>query len=222
MSKILVVEDDLDTRQSLKDWLKHERFEVEAAEDGRSAVDILTVSNFDVIILDWDLPYLSGIEVCKWLRERGNSTAVLFLTGKSDGAEIDFGLNCGADDYVTKPFRLSEITARIRALLRRPRTTIADVLKMGNITMEIQTHKVYKDEQLVELQPKEFALLELLMKHPNDVFTTDALIKRIWKTGDEVTDLSVRNCVRKLRLKLGQEIISNSYGVGYQINLQAK
>lgn len=152
------------------------------------------------------------------MREHGDSTPVIFLTGKTEGKEIDFGLNSGADDYVTKPFRLSEISARLRALLRRPRTVVADILRIGDISLDTNAHKVFKTQQEVDLQPKEYALLELLMRHPSEVFTADALICRIWKSTEDVTDLSVRNCVRRLRQKLGQEIIVNSYGVGYQMN----
>lgn len=217
MAKILVVDDDRETRQDLERWLKTQQYDVESAKDGSEAIDRLAVSDFDLIVLDWTMPIMDGMEVCKYVRNKKRNTAIIFLTAKTDLSSIESGLDSGADDYLTKPFSLRQLSARIRALLRRSDRPVHQVLECGDVRLDSVQHVVVRAGVGVDLEPKEFAMLELLMRHPHELFTTDALIRRIWSSSSEVTGASVRNCVRALRQKLGPDLIENCYGQGYRL-----
>src|SRR5579862_8845637 len=137
MAKILLVEDDLDLISRITKWLSLERHSVEAASNGQEALDLLRDVKYDLIILDWHLPGLSGIEVCKYYRSAGGKAPVLMLTGKTDIADKEAGLDAGADDYLTKPFNPRELSARLRALARRPAETLDDKLTAGDLVLHI-------------------------------------------------------------------------------------
>jgi DNA-binding response OmpR family regulator len=217
MPKVLVVDDNKETVDSIEQWLKFDRYEVETASDGLAALDLIAVSKFDIIVLDWDMPKLNGLELCRELRNQRKLMPILLLTGKHGDAAVELGLDSGADDYVTKPFSLKQLSARIRALLRRPDAVLPEIIHFKNVELHTVSRIVKKDMQEIDLSPKELAMLEVFMRHQLEVFTAEALIQRIWKATDEVTDLSVRNCVRMIRKKLGADIIENIYGQGYRL-----
>jgi len=218
MPKVLIVDDNQETVICLEHGLRLERYEVETACDGIAALDLIAVSDFDVIVLDWDMPNLNGIELCRELRNQRKLMPILLLTGKSGDAAVEIGLDSGADDYVTKPCSLKELSARLRALLRRPAAALPEVIHFKNVEFHTVSRVVKKDMEEIDLSPKELAMLEVFMRHQMEIFTAEALIQRIWKSTDEVTDLSVRNCIRMIRKKLGFEIIENIYGQGYRLS----
>lgn len=202
MAKILVVEDDQHLAGSLEDWLMSEHHTVDVVTTGTDADERLRFYNYDLIVMDWDLPGMSGVDVCKKYRAEGGTTVVIMLTGKDTVADKTQGLDSGADDYLTKPFHPGELSARIRALLRRPREVKQSVLQVGDVTLDPANFKVTRDGKEVMLLPKEFALLEFLMRHPNEVFSTEALMERVWSSESEASPDTVRVHITKLRNKM--------------------
>jgi two-component system OmpR family response regulator len=221
MAKILVIEDDLQLSTFICDELKMRHHVISAIHDGAEASEHLRFYKYDLIILDWNLPGMDGVEICRIFREKGGKTPVLMLTGKSAAKEKEHGLDCGADDYLTKPFEMTEVAARVRALLRRPAGYVPNVLQAGDIELDVASFRVTKGDVEIKLQPKEFALLEFLMRNRNQYFTAEALLDRVWKTESESTPESLRTCMKRLREKIDTEgqpsIITNIRNVGYRI-----
>jgi DNA-binding response OmpR family regulator len=208
------------------DHLASERYTVEHAPDGLTAQEMLTITSFDLIILDWSLPGKTGIEICGEFRAKGGKTPIIMLTGKRQIEEKEEGLDTGADDYLTKPFSLRELSARVRALMRRPEQVVSSVITVGDLSMDMTEHSLLKDGEHIHLQKQDFALLEFLMRHPNQVFTSEALINRVWGVESEATAESVRSAIKRLRQKLdnaedGNSIIENIPRVGYRLNSKA-
>jgi DNA-binding response OmpR family regulator len=219
MAKILVIEDDEDVLSMISQSLGFEHYNVESASDGETAFTMIRTRDYDMAIMDWDLPKLTGIEVCKKYRAMGGRIPVLMLTGKTAIGEKIKGLDSGADDYLTKPFDIDELTARVRALLRRADTKLAsDNLCYRDIVLEPNNYQVTKNGQELKLIPKEFAILELLMRYPGKVFSPEAIIDRVWEQSEyPVTDV-IRTHIMNLRRKLGGEVIETVHGVGYKIS----
>ncbi len=222
MPKILLVEDDHALVKLMCDCLGAQQHTVEFSYNGAEGLDLLRSYQFELIILDWDLPGLSGIEVCRQYRARGGMTPVLMLTGKSTVGDKEAGLDAGADDYLTKPFSMRELAARVRALLRRPGGLAESVLRCRHIELEPDARKVMKNGAEIKLLPREFALLEFMMRHPGQVFTTQALLDRVWPLGSDATAEAVTSCIKRLRTKLDKEgepsVITSVYGVGYKVD----
>ncbi len=222
MAKILLVEDEPDISDLVATWLRNDHHVVEAVGTGEDALDLLRVYTFDLLILDWMLPGMTGIEVCRRFRDRGGSTAILMLTAKKHVDEKEVGLDAGADDYLTKPFELKELSARVRALLRRPVNFRGTILKVGPIVMDTSTYKVTKDPgDEIQLLPKEFALLEFFMRHPNQVFSAEALLDRVWASESEASPETIRTYIKRLRKKIDEQgkpsMVNTVHGVGYKL-----
>ncbi len=226
MAKILMVEDDLELCNSVGSWLKMEHHTVEIVNSGLDAQEMLLNHHFDIIILDWELPELNGVELCKKFRSKGGETPVLMLTGRSNINDKSQGFDAGADDYLTKPFILTELTLRIRALLRRAGPQVRMVLKAGDLELEPDTFQVKKNGEALKLLPKEFALLEFLMRHPEQVFSLDSLLARIWVSDSDASTDAVQACIKRLRRKIdtpgAESMIANVHGVGYRLNPNIK
>lgn len=220
MAKILLVEDDLELAKQIISALALEHHLLEHSADGNDALEKLKFFQYDLVILDWNLPGMEGPDVLRRFRDKGAVTPVLMLTGRSDVSEKAFGLNIGADDYLTKPFHLMELSARLKALLRR-HGNYSPVLKAQDIELNSSAHQVTKDGAPIKLQPKEFALLEFLMRNPNDVFSVEALQKRIWESDTDASPDTVRVCITRLRNKIDSpdrpSLIRTVPRVGYQI-----
>ncbi len=220
MAKVLVIEDDTDTGATIRDLLVLESHIVEVVESGFEADSRLRQYNYDLIVLDWELPDRSGVEVLKEYRARKGKTAVLMLTGRSDFSDKETGLDTGADDYLTKPFHPREFNARVRALLRRPLAVLADKLDLAGISLDARTQAVWFSGKELDLRPKEYALLEFLMRHPNETFSPEALLQRIWSSESEATESTVYSFMSLLRKKLNEkgspEVIKTVYGRGYR------
>ncbi len=219
MSKILLVEDDLDVCHSISERLKSEGHTIEIVNDGKEGSDRLRLYNYDAIILDWNLPKKNGPEICREFRQRGGTTPVIMLTGQTDIEQRVIGLDAGAEDYLTKPFSVRELAARIRAMLRRPAIEQDHILTEQGVTLNTSKHTAMLNDRQLHLQPKEFQILELLLSRRNYVFSPDSLLEIIWKGDSEANVDSVRTAIKRLRQKLEGEgnIVKTVHGKGYMI-----
>lgn len=224
MAKILIVEDDLGLSKMIRDWLVFEKHQVEEVADGTEALERLRFYEYDLVILDWMLPGTSGVQILREFRNSRGSTPVLMLTGKDAVVDKETGLDAGADDYLTKPFHMKELSARTRALLRRPRDIVTDAIKIGDLVLDRGKHKILKNNVEVKLLPKEFALVDFFMRHPNQVFSVDALLNRVWESESDATADAVTTCIKRIRKKLDSEgkpsIIRTVHGVGYRMDTE--
>lgn len=218
MAKILVVDDDIELASKVQHWLSIDKNMVEVIHDGQSASDYLSQFAYDIVILDWDLPQMQGIEVLRRFRTKGGTTPVIMLTGKNELKQKEQGLDSGADDYLTKPFHLEELSARVRALLRRPSGLVGTKIEAGDVCLEPKLHRVTKGGVEIVLLPREFALLELFMKNPQEVFSPDALLNRLWPSETEASIETIYTHMKNLRKKVGLEFIKTVKGVGYKLN----
>lgn len=220
VAKILLVEDDNTLSEQVDSWLTHEQHVIEVVSEGKEAIDRLRLYTYDLVVLDWGLPDITGIKVLKDYRNEGGKTPVLMLTGKGEIEEKMTGLDTGADDYLTKPFHFKELSARVRALLRRPSDVKSINLKAGNLELDTVSHKVTIDGAEIKLLPKEFQLLQLLLSHPDQVFSADALLERVWSSESDTTVDSVYTYIKTLRKKTAAcnapNLIRTVPNVGYK------
>ena len=221
MAKILVVEDDLSVAQLIQFTLESERYVIDHYTTCADATHSLKVADYDILILDWSLPDGTGIELCKQYRTLGGNKPILMLTARESSRDKVTGLTAGADDYVVKPFDPDELIARIKALLRRPAVLSQSILKVGTLELDTTSFAVKTSGQAIQLLPKEFAILQLLMENPGKYFTADSILARIWRSDLPVSSDSVRTHIKTLRKKLGDAsgdtILENSRGLGYRI-----
>jgi DNA-binding response OmpR family regulator len=223
MAKILFVEDDTGLADMVVEWLTCERHAVELIEDGTNGQDRLKYGGYDLAILDWKLPGITGLDICKQHRSEGGKTPIIMLTGNDKVSDKETGLDSGADDYLTKPFSVKELSARIRALLRRPASMPSNVLTMRNLVLDPNKHRVTIDGAEVHLLPKEFVLLEFFMRHPDEIFSSEALLRRVWHSDSEATPEAVRTCLKRLRRRIDasedeeQSFIQTIPRLGYRL-----
>jgi DNA-binding response OmpR family regulator len=223
MAKIFLIEDDPEISSNVQDWLQScENHIVDVSGDGKDGLEQLRFYNYDLIILDWDLPNLNGLELCTTFRGRGGNTPILFLTGKRELINKEAGFDAGADDYLTKPFSVRELAARVRALLRRPPMVgTAGVLTCRHVSMDPNSAHVSSNGAEVKLNAKEYALLEFLLRHPGQLFNADALLDRVWSTDSNATTEAITTTVKRLRKKLDidghKSIITTVHGLGYRL-----
>jgi DNA-binding response OmpR family regulator len=194
---------------------------VETARSGNEGKEKLLFGKYDLVILDWVLPEISGVVLCKEFRFKGGSTPVLMLTCKGDIPDKEMGFEAGADDYLTKPFHIRELSARIKALLRRPDRFEGRLLKVRDITLDTSTHRVTKAGKEIHLHPREYSLLSFLLLHPNQIFTADALLDRLWETESESAASAIVTAIYRLRKRLDSKdtpsIIETVHGYGYRL-----
>jgi DNA-binding response OmpR family regulator len=223
MAKVLVVEDDRSLSMIIQVCLETDRHNVDAVDRGDMALSVLRVHHYDVVILDWNLPDISGLEVCKEFRNSGGGSPVMMLTAKGTAVDKATALDAGADDYVVKPFEPTELCARVRALLRRPQSVVNQVLKVGDLELDGHTFQARRGGKVVELAAKEMAILELLMRYPNQSFTAEAIIQRLWATDTMTSSETVRTHIKNLRKKLStgedDEFIKSTRNLGYRLAL---
>ena len=222
--KILLIEDDEQLAEVVSLNLKSQNYAVEQATDGQLGWELAEIANPDAIIVDCSLPRLDGFELCERLRAKGNGVPILMLTARDDIRDKIKGLDAGADDYLTKPFSLQELSARLRALLRRGNQLAGTlVLRWGSLTLTPSTCEVAYGDVPAALRPKEYALLELLMRNPKQVFNRDAILDRLWTFDDAPNEETVKAHVKGLRHHLKQagaptKLIETLYGMGYRLN----
>jgi len=216
--RILIIEDDEPILQVLRRTLSYEGYRVQTALDGSSGLALAREDPPDLVILDWMLPGIDGLEVCRRLRS-GGEASILMLTAKDAVADRVLGLDAGADDYLVKPFDFDELLARVRALLRRAKPEARDTLSFGDLQLDLGTHQAFRLERAIELTAKEFELLELFLRNPRQVLTRDVIYDRVWgyDFGGESNIIEVY--VRYLRQKTEAEgeprLIHTVRGVGY-------
>ncbi|PLZ85188.1 response regulator [Fischerella thermalis] len=223
--KILLVEDDLSIGEFLSTTLIAYRYTVDLATDGQLGLELAIQGEYAVIVLDVMLPKLDGLSICRKLREQRCQTPILMLTAKDSDEDVVVGLDMGADDYVTKPCEASQLIARIRALLRRQATAMSSsVLTWGKLCLDPNLIQVTYQQQLVNLSPKEYSLLELFLRYPQRIFSRSAIIDHLWSIDESPTDAAVTNLIKDLRRKLKaagmmEELIETVYRLGYRLKV---
>ena len=220
VAQVLLVEDDAAIADPLARALRREGYDVEVAGTGTAALERASVGQPDLMVLDLGLPEMDGLEVCRRLRACGDSVPVLVLTARTEELDAVVGLDAGADDYVTKPFRLSELLARVRALLRRGLGP-ADHLAVQDVTIELPARRAWVGENELALTIKEFDVLAALVGRAGSVLTREALMHEVWQTGWMGSSKTLDMHVSSLRRKLGDDVadphyISTVRGVGYR------
>ncbi|VEP14450.1 Response regulator with CheY-like receiver domain and winged-helix DNA-binding domain [Hyella patelloides LEGE 07179] len=220
--KILVVEDDERISDAVVEYLSDSHYAVEAVYDGQSAWELLEVFNYDMILLDVMMPNMDGMTLCRKLRKKGLNIPILMLTGKDTLNDKIEGLDAGADDYLIKPFELEELSARIRALLRRGASTTAPILTWGNLSLDPSTCEVFYGEKSLPLSPKEYKLLEFFLRNGRRVFSRAQILEHLWSFEQVPEEATVKAHIRGLRQKLEasgapSDIIETVYGLGYRL-----
>lgn len=220
--KILIVEDDQLTASALTTLLTRCGYAVETATEGESAANMVEAFEYDLLMLDVMLPQIDGITLCRQLRNQGYTMPILLLTGKNSSHDKAVGLDAGADDYVVKPFDSEELEARIRALLRRGQLHSTPILEWAGIHLDPSSTQVHYQRQSLALTPKEYALLELLMRNPRRVFSCGMLLEHLWAYADMPGEEAVRTHIKGLRHKLRDaqappDVIETVYGIGYRL-----
>ncbi|MBE7379981.1 MAG: response regulator [Leptolyngbya sp. SIO1E4] len=220
--RILLVDDDETLMETLAESLIRQRYAVDIAVDGETAQEFLALFSYDLIVLDMLLPDVDGIMLCQQLRQQGIDRPILMLTAKDTSLDKVHALDAGADDYVVKPFDFDELCARIRALLRRDSHTPTSVLTWGDLRLRPNTFEVFYGSHQLQTTPKEYALLELFLRHPNRVFSLDAIIENLWSFEDPPSGDAVRTHIKGLRQKLkaggaAKNFIETVYGLGYRL-----
>ncbi len=226
MSKILIVEDEPSMRLGLKDNLEFESYQVELAIDGAEGLQKAIAADYDLIILDVMMPKMSGFDVCKAMRKSGIKTPIIFLTAKSEEIDKVLGLELGADDYLTKPFSLRELIARVKAILRRTEGKGDDLLKgevtIGGLTVDFDQFSAKTKEGEVRMSHKEFEILHYLAEHMNQVVSRYDLLNKVWGYDSQPTTRTVDNFIMRLRQRIEENpneprYILTVHGVGYKL-----
>ncbi len=229
MKKILIIEDEPDMVRGLKDNLEFEGFNVDTAMEGDSGLNKILHSSYDLILLDVMLPNISGFDICRTARKEGINTPIILLTAKGEEIDKVLGLELGADDYITKPFSLRELLARIKAILRRAPGTKEengdqDFIYMGKIRVNFKTYVAYEGTSEVKMSHKEFEILHYLYMKAGKVIQRDDLIMDVWSIDFEISTRTVDNFILKLRQKIeidpnNPKIILTVHGMGYKMIL---
>jgi DNA-binding response OmpR family regulator len=227
MIKILVVEDELNMRRGLKDNLEFEGYEVDTASDGEEGLNKILYNKYNLVVLDVMMPKISGFEVCREIRKKGIKTPVILLTAKGEEIDKVLGLELGADDYVTKPFSLRELLARIKAILRRGENLPGsesknENIKIGKLEVNFASYTARAGKEEIQMSAKEFDILHYLWKNRNKTVSRDNLLNDIWGYDEAPTTRTVDNFILKLRQKIEKDanhpkIIITLHGVGYKL-----
>ena len=220
--RILLVEDDIEQLEPIRTALSQAGHIVDGVETGDTAQWLMSETDYDLLILDWMLPVISGVELCRQYRNQGKTSPVLLLTAKDTTADKVIGLDSGADDYLVKPIDLLELLARIRALGRRSPHWLGDTLKMGDLELDLTRLMVQRGDKEVQLSVRESQLLEYFLRHPNQVLSRDQLEQSLWEWDNPPESNAVSTLVRRLRQRLGgvdaTNWIETVYGLGYRMS----
>jgi DNA-binding response OmpR family regulator len=227
MNKILIVEDEAAMLQGLKDNLEFEGYQVDTAPEGNSGLEKILTNSYDLVLLDVMLPNISGFDICKKSRKEGISTPIILLTAKGEEIDKVLGLELGADDYITKPFSLRELLARIKAILRRSSSdnqgkTVTEEIIIGNMTVNFKNYEASVKGNPVKMTHKEFEILHYLYNNSNKTVHRDDVMSSVWEIDYEVTTRTVDNFILKLRQKIETDpnhpkIILTVHGIGYKL-----
>ena len=219
--KILVIEDDRTVGQYVKHGLEEQRFTADLVDDGLEGLRVASTGHYDVIVMDLRLPGMTGTEIVRTLRDRGVTTPVLMLTAQ-DSVEFKVaGLRAGADDYVTKPFSFEELLARVEALSRRPREVAPAVLVVDDLSLDVGAREVRRGETKLDLTPKEYLVLEYLMRHPGRVMSRTLITEYVWDyhfdPGTNIVDVVINRLRKKVDAGSAKKLIHTVRGVGYVV-----
>jgi DNA-binding response OmpR family regulator len=227
MKRILIVEDEADMLSGIRDNLEFEGYEVDTAADGQEGLHKLLHNTYDLALLDVMLPHISGFDICKKVRREDIDTPIIFLTAKGEEIDKVIGLESGGDDYMTKPFSLRELLARVKAVLRRTGGSTAkeketDVLQIGRLKVDFTSLTAFVDGNQVKMTSKEFEILQYLIKHKNATISRDSLLDNIWGYDFQPTTRTIDNFILKLRQKIEDnpndpKIIITVHGMGYRM-----
>ncbi len=226
MSRILLVEDDASMQAGLRDNLEIESYEVDVAGDGVTGLELLVTGGYDLAILDVMLPKMSGFDLLRKARDQGIATPVIMLTARGEEIDRVLGLELGADDYVSKPFSLRELLARVKAVLRRAerpaQTKMEEMLTLGTLTVDFTTYNATRGEKAVAMTPKEFDVLKFLWLHKGETVSRDQLLTEVWGYNDTITSRTVDNFILRLRQKVEEDPahpkhILTMHGIGYKL-----
>ena len=220
--RILLVEDDINLAETLAEAITDQRYVVDIALDGESALDYLKSLDYDLLLLDVMLPDLNGVDLCQKLRSQGKQMPILMITALDTVSDKITGLDAGADDYIIKPVDLGELFARIRALLRRGSTSAPPILEWGDLKLNPSTYEVSYCDKLIHLTPKEYSVLELLLRNGRRVLSRSVMIDRIWSLEEPPEEDTVKVHIRSLRQKLkragaSSDFIETVHGLGYRL-----
>lgn len=216
--RILVIEDEKGIANFIRDGLVEEYYAVDVASEGREGLQMALVNDYDLLLVDWMLPALSGIEIVKQVRKEKPAIPIIFLTAKDTVQDAVFGLETGANDYIRKPFQFEELLARIKVQLR-PKNSESGLLTLSDITLNPDTHQVFKNEEEILLTQKEFSLLEFLLRNKGRVCTRTNIIEHVWdihfEADTSVIDVYINFLRKKLKLESSNDLIQTVRGVGY-------
>ena len=220
--RILLIDDDEQLMEVLASTLIEQHYAVDIANTGEMGWEFILLFEFDLVVLDWMLPDIDGVALCQQIRAEGYTMPIMLLTARDRYNDKVIGLDSGADDYVVKPFNFDELTARIRALLRREINVASPLLKWCDLILDPKIHEVHYQDQLLPLTPKEYGMIELFMRHPQQVFSPGAIINNLWAGEDPPGEEAVRTHIKGLRQKLkaagmAKDTIKTVYGVGYRL-----
>lgn len=219
--RLLLAEDELDLSNALVAVLKNNNYSVDAVYDGQEALDYIEAGNYDGVILDIMMPKIDGITVLKTIRKHGNSIPILMLTAKNEIDDRVLGLDSGADDYLTKPFNMKELLARIRAMTRRQSKTTETILQFGDLKLDRSTYRMEVGDESIRLGNKEYQMLEMLMTNPGQIISVEQFMEKIWGY-DSDTELNTVwvfiSYIRKKLVSLGAHVqIKATRGLGYSL-----
>jgi DNA-binding response OmpR family regulator len=223
MNRILIVEDEINMLRGLQDNLEFEGYQVDAASDGKAGLDKILSGAYDLILLDVMLPTVSGFDICKKVRSEHIETPIIMLTARGEEIDKVLGLELGADDYITKPFSLRELLARIKAILRRSvNIPEKEEFEIGQLTVNFNNFEAFKDGDPIKLSHKEFEVLHYLFTHRQKVIHRDELISNVWEIDGNITTRTVDNFILRLRQKIeanpnDPHIILTVHGIGYKM-----
>ena len=220
--RILLIDDDEELMEVLASKLIEQHYAVDIANNGSMGWEFILLFDYDLVVLDWMLPDTEGITLCQQIRAEGHQMPIMLLTARDRHSDKVMGLDAGADDYVVKPFNFDELTARIRALLRREINVSSPILQWQDLSLDPKTYEVRYQDRLLPLTPKEYGLIELFMRHPQQVFSPGAIIDNLWAGEDPPGEEAVRTHIKGLRQKLksagmAKDTIKTVYGIGYRL-----
>ncbi len=224
MAKILIVEDETSMRTGLCDNLDFEGYEVETAEDGEEGLKMILGNTYDLILLDVMLPKMSGFDVCKTVRSKNITTPIIMLTAKGEEIDKVLGLEIGADDYITKPFSLRELLARIKAMLRRSsiEKEMPESVQIGRLKLDFKSYNAWENDDSVALTHKEFEILKYFCDKKNKTISRNELLEKVWGYDQDITTRTIDNFILKLRQKIEEnpshpKHILTVHGIGYKL-----
>jgi DNA-binding response OmpR family regulator len=221
MRKLLIIDDDVSLSTELQKILEQHDWRVERADNGKDGLQLLRCSSYDFILLDWNMPEMDGIDVCRRFREEGGQTPIIFLTGRHELDDKESGLDAGGDDYLTKPFEPRELLARMRTIERRPRSIVRETMTLNKLEFDPKLRRATVDGAAVQLSLTESNILEFLLRHRNAFFTASQIFASVWPSDSEASAETVRVHMQYLRGKLARigadKVIETVKGAGYTV-----